>query len=159
MFTALRGRFRTRSTTAHAPTTESHRTGTHEQTKAAAAAHTQAQAQIETLGSYLGSLTEQDRAEYIAAAHDLKNAMNETGTQDFRACHRGGRPPADDSVPDGIRSLQQLRALARTIRTSSWPDPTEIPTATNADTSAATPRTDPGGIDDTDPDPARQQKP
>ncbi|WP_145693054.1 hypothetical protein [Rhodococcus rhodochrous] len=113
------------------------------------APHTHAQAQIETLDSYLGSLTEQHRAEYIAAAHDLKNAMNETGTEDFRACSRGGRPPAGDSVPDGIRSLQQLRALARTIRTSSRPDPTQIPTAPNAGTSAATPRTDPGSDDDT----------
>lgn len=69
------------------------------------------------MDSYLGSLTEQDRAEYIAAAQDLKNAMNETGTEDFRACHRGARPPASGSVPDGIRSLQDLRALARTIRT------------------------------------------
>ncbi|AOD24633.1 hypothetical protein IM25_22975 (plasmid) [Rhodococcus sp. p52] len=107
---------------------------------------------------YLGSLTEQDRAEYIAAAHDLHDAMNETGTEDFRACSRDGRPPGDDSVPDGIRSLQQLRALARTIRTSSRPDPTEIPTAPNAGTSAATPHTDPGSGDDTDPDPAGQQK-
>ncbi|MFX1760804.1 hypothetical protein [Rhodococcus sp. As11] len=109
------------------------------------------------MDSYLGSLTEQDRAEYITAAHDLHDAMNETGTEDFRACHRGGRPPADDNVPDGIRSLQQLRALARTIRTSSRPDPTEIRTATNAGTSAATPHTDPGN-NDTDPDPARRQK-
>ncbi|WP_219727530.1 hypothetical protein, partial [Rhodococcus sp. ENV425] len=108
--------------------------------------------------SYLGSLTEQDRAEYIAAAQDLKDAMNETGTQDFRACSRGGRPPGDDSVPDGIRSLQQLRALARTIRTSSRSDPTQFSIATNAGTSAATPRTDPGSTDDTDPDPAGQQK-
>ncbi|QQM55640.1 hypothetical protein [Rhodococcus pyridinivorans] len=159
MFIALRGRFRTRSTTADAPTTESHRAGTPAQTKSDAAAHTHAQTRIETLGSYLGSLTEQDRAEYIAAAQDLKDAMNETGTEDFRACSRGGRPPGDGSVPDGIRSLQQLRALARTIRTSSRPDPTEIPTATNADTSAATPHTDPGDIDDTDPGPAGQQKP
>ncbi|QOW01674.1 hypothetical protein [Rhodococcus pyridinivorans] len=159
MFTALRGRFRTRSTTAHAPTTASHRTGTPAQTKSDAAAHTHAQTRIETLDSYLHSLTEQDRAEYIAAAQDLKNAMNETGTEDFRACSRSGRPPGDGSVPDGIRSLQQLRALARTIRTSSQPDPTEIPTATNADTSAATPHTDPGDIDDTDPGPAGQQKP
>jgi hypothetical protein len=157
MFTALRGRFRTRSTTADAPTTESHR-NTSAQTKADAAAHTHAQAQIETLDSYLHSLTEQDRAEYIAAAQDLKDAMNETGTEDFRACHRGGRPPAGGSVPDGIRSLQQLRALARTIRTSSRPDPTEIRTATNAGTSAAHPHTDPGSSDDTDPDPAGQQK-
>ena len=80
MFTALRGRFRTRSTTAHAPTTESHRAGAPAPTKTDAAAHTHAQARIEKLGSYLGSLTEPDRAEYIAAAHDLKNAMNETGT-------------------------------------------------------------------------------
>ncbi|WKK14808.1 hypothetical protein QYN14_27030 (plasmid) [Rhodococcus ruber] len=159
MFTELRDRFRTRSTTAHAPTTDSHRSGTPAQTKADTAAHTHAQAQIETLDSYLGSLTEQDRAEYIAAAQDLHDAMNETGTEDFRACSRGGRPPAGDSVPDGIRSLQQLRALARTIRTSSRPDPTEIPTATTADTSAATPRTDPGNNDDTDPHPAGQQKP
>ena len=63
MFTALRGRFRTRSTTAHAPTTESHRSGTPAQATADAAAHTYAQARIETLDSYLGSLTEQDRAE------------------------------------------------------------------------------------------------
>ncbi|WP_139193026.1 hypothetical protein [Rhodococcus pyridinivorans] len=110
------------------------------------------------MDSYLGSLTEPDRAEYIAAAQDLKDAMNETGTQDFRACYRSGRPPADGSVPDGIRSLQQLRALARTIRTSSRPDPTEIAAAANAGTSAATPHTDPG-INDTDPGPARQQKP
>lgn len=158
MFTALRARFRTRSTTAHAPTTESHRLGTPAQTTTDAAAHTHAQTQIETLNRYLGSLTEQDRAEYIAAAHDLHDAMNETGTEDFRACHRGGRPPADDNVPDGIRWLQQLRALARTIRTSSRPDPTEIAAATNAGTSAATPHTDPG-INDTDPGPARQQKP
>ncbi|MBM7458857.1 hypothetical protein JOE26_001532 [Rhodococcus coprophilus] len=88
---------------------------------------------------YLGSLAEQDRAECIAAAQDLHDAMNETGTEDFRACSRGGRPPGDGSVPDGIRSLQQLRALARTIRTSSRPDPTEIRTVTNAGTSAATP--------------------
>ncbi|TWH52649.1 hypothetical protein L612_002000000600 [Rhodococcus rhodochrous J38] len=144
MFTALRGRFRTRSTTAHAPTTESHLNGTPAQTTADAAAHTHARVQIEILDSYLGSLTEQDRAEYIAAAQDLHDAMNETGTEDFRACHRGGRPPGGGSVPDGIRSLQQLRALARTIRTSSWPDPTEIAAATNVGTSAATPRTDPG---------------
>lgn len=85
--------------------------------------------------------------------------MNETGTEDFRACYRGERPRAGGSVPDGIRSLQQLRALARTIRTSSWPDPTEIPTATTAGTSAATPHTDPGSSDDTDPGPAGQQKP
>ncbi|MCF8786795.1 hypothetical protein [Rhodococcus ruber] len=111
------------------------------------------------MGSYLGSLTEQDRAEYIAAAQDLNDAMNETGTEDFRACYRGGRPPGDGSVPDGIRSLQDLRALARTIRTSSRPDPTEIPTATNAGTSAVTPRTDPGSGDDTDPGSAGQQKP
>ena len=123
------------------------------------APHTHAQAQIETLDSYLGSLTEPDRAEYIAAAQDLHDAMNETGTEDFRACSRGARPPADGSVPDGIRSLQQLRALARTIRTSSRPDPTAIPIATTAGTSAATPRTDPGSSDDTDPGPARQQKP
>ncbi len=84
--------------------------------------------------------------------------MNETGTQDFRACSRGGRPPAGGSVPDGIRSLQQLWALARTIRTSSRLDPTEIPTATSAGTSTATPRTDPGSSDDTDPGPAGQQK-
>ncbi|MHD0307193.1 hypothetical protein [Rhodococcus erythropolis] len=90
MFTALRGRFRTRSTTARTPTTESHRAGTPAQTKADAAAHTHAQAQIETLERYLHSLTEQDRAEYIAAAKDLKDAMNETGTQDFHACYRGG---------------------------------------------------------------------
>lgn len=159
MFTALRGRFRTRSTTAHAPTTESHRSGTPAQTKTAAAAHTHAQARIETLDRYLGSLTEPDRAEYIAAAQDLHDAMNETGTQDFRACSRGGRPPAGGSVPDGIRSLQQLRALARTIRTSSRPDPTEIPTATNASTSAAHLHTDSRSSDDTDPDPAGQQKP
>ncbi|UPW02983.1 hypothetical protein M1C57_14950 [Rhodococcus pyridinivorans] len=158
MFTALRGRFRTRSTTAHAPTTASHRAGTPAQTKADAAAHTHAQTRIETLGSHLGSLTEQGRAEYIAAAQDLHDAMNETGTEDFRACSRGGRRPGDDRVPDGIRSLQQLRALARTIRTSSLPDPTEIPTATNAGASAATPRTDPGCIDDTDPGAAGQQK-
>ncbi|WP_301849347.1 hypothetical protein [Rhodococcus pyridinivorans] len=63
MFTALRGRFRTRSTTAHAPTPESHRTGTPAQTKADAAAHTHAHARIETLDTYLGSLTEPDRAE------------------------------------------------------------------------------------------------
>ncbi|MGW5322540.1 hypothetical protein [Rhodococcus pyridinivorans] len=158
MFTALRGRFRTRSTTAHAPTTESHRAGTPAQTKADMAAHTHAQTPIGKLDSYLGSLTEPDRAEYIAAAQDLKDAMNETGTQDFRACSRGGRRPAGDSVPDGIRSLQQLRALARTIRTSSRPDPTEIRTATNAGTSAAHPHTDPGSSDDTDPGPAGQQK-
>ncbi|WP_301850140.1 hypothetical protein [Rhodococcus pyridinivorans] len=158
MFTALRGRFRTRSTTAHAPTPESHRAGTPAQTKADAAVHTHAQTRIETLDSYLGSLTEQDRAEYIAAAHDLQDAMNETGTEDFRACSRDGWPPADGSVPDGIRSLQQLRALARTIRTSSRPDPTQIPTAANADTSAAHPHTDPGSSDDTDPDPAGQQE-
>ncbi|QSE72246.1 MULTISPECIES: hypothetical protein [Rhodococcus] len=159
MFTALRGRFRTRSATADAPTTESHRAGTPAQTTADAAAHTHAQAQIETLGSYLGSLTEQGRAEYIAAAQDLHDAMNETGTEDFRACSRGGRRPGDDRVPDGIRSLQQLRALARTIRTSSRPGATEISTGADADTFAATPRTDPGGIDDTDPGPAGQQKP
>lgn len=158
MFTALRGRFRTRSTTARAPTPASHRPGTPAQTTADAAAHTHAQAQIEKLDSYLGSLTEQDRAEYIAAAQDLHDAMNETGTEDFRACYRGGRPPGDGTVPDGIRSLQQLRALARTIRTSSRPDPTEIRTATNAVTSAATPRADPGS-NDTDPGPAGQQKP
>ncbi|SMG58309.1 hypothetical protein SAMN02745947_05228 [Rhodococcus rhodochrous J3] len=158
MFTALRGRFRTRSTTAHAPTTESHRAGTPAQAKADAAAHTHAQAQIETLDRYLGSLTEQDRAEYIAAAQDLKDAMNETGTEDFRACYRGGRPPAGGSVPDGIRSRQELRDLARTIRTSTRPDPTEIAAATNAGTSAATPHTDPG-INDTDPGAAGQQKP
>ncbi|MCD2097349.1 hypothetical protein [Rhodococcus rhodochrous] len=158
MFTALRGRFRTRSATAHAPTTESHRVGTPAQTKADAAAHIHAQVQIETLESYLGSLIEQDRAEYIAAAHDLNDAMNETGTEDFRACFRGGRPPGGGSVPDGIRSLQQLRALARTIRAASRPDPTEIAAATTAGPSAATPRTDPGSGDDTDPDPARQQK-
>ncbi len=158
MFTALCGRFRTRSTTVDAPTTESHRSGTPTQTKADAAAHTHAQAQIETLDSYLGSLTEQDRAEYIAAAQDLNDAMSETGTEDFRACYRGGRPPGDDIVPDGIRSLQDLRALARAIRTSSRPDPTEIRTATNAGTSAAHPHTDPGSSDDTDPDPAGQQK-
>ncbi|UVT27777.1 hypothetical protein NXT08_24680 (plasmid) [Rhodococcus pyridinivorans] len=158
MFTALlRGRFRTRSTTADAPTTASHRAGTPAQTKTGAAAHTHAKAQIETLGSYLGSLTEPDRAEYIAAAHDLNDAMNETGTEDFRACSRGGRPPGDDSVPDGIRSLQQLRALARTIRTSGRPGPTEIFIETNAGTSAATPRTDPGSSHhDADSDPARQ---
>ncbi|NCL73630.1 MULTISPECIES: hypothetical protein [unclassified Rhodococcus (in: high G+C Gram-positive bacteria)] len=159
MFTALRGRFRTRSTTAHAPTPESHRSGTPAQAKADAAAHTHAQARIETLDRYLGSLTEPDRAEYIAAAQDLHDAMNETGTQDFRACSRGGRPPAGGSVPDGIRSLQDLRALARTIRTSSRPDPTEIAAATTAGTSAATPRTDPGSSDDTDPGAAGQQKP
>lgn len=158
MFTALRARFRTRSTTADAPTTESHRAGTPAQTKADAAAHTHAQTRIETLGSYLGSLTEQGRAEYIAAAHDLHDAMNETGTEDFRACSRGGRRPGDDRVRDGIRSLEQLRALARTIRTSSGPDPTEIAAAANAGASAATPRTDPGGSDDTDPGPAGQQK-
>ncbi|MCW3472008.1 hypothetical protein OMK68_20620 [Rhodococcus pyridinivorans] len=158
MFTALRGRFRTRSVTADAPTTEAHRSGAPAQAKADVAAHTHAQAQIEKLERYLGSLTEQDRVEYIAAAQDLKDAMNETDTQDFRACSRGGRQPAGGSVPDGIRSLQQLRALARTIRTSSRPDPTETRTATNAGTSAATPRTDPGGIDDTDPDPAGRQK-
>ena len=158
MFTALRGRFRTRSTTAHAPTTESHRSGTPAQPKTDAAAHTHAQAQIETLDRYLGSLTEQGRAEYIAAAQDLHDAMNETGTEDFRACARGGRPPAGGSVPDGIRSLQQLRALARTIRTSSRPDPTEIRTATNAGTSAAHPHTDPGSSDDTDPGAAWKQK-
>jgi len=159
MFTALRGRFRTRSATADAPTPESHRSGTPAPTKADAAAHTRAHVQIETLDRYLHSLTEQDRAEYIAAAQDLKDAMNETGTEDFRACYRGGRPPAGGSVPDGIRSLQQLRALARTIRTSSRPDPTEFSAATTAGTSAAHPRTDPGGSDDTDPGPARQQKP
>ncbi|WP_152640925.1 hypothetical protein [Rhodococcus sp. Chr-9] len=107
---------------------------------------------------YLGSLTERDRAEYIAAAQDLNDAMNETGTQDFRACYRGGRPPAGGSVPDGIRSLQQLRALARTIRTSNRPDPTEFSTATNAGTCTAHPHTDPGDIDDADPDPAGKQK-
>ncbi len=157
MFTALRGRFRTRSTTADALTTASHRSGTPAQTTTDAAAHIHVQARIETLDNYLGSLTEQDRAEYIAAAQDLNDAMNETGTEDFRACHRGGRPPGDDSVPDGIRSLQDLRALARTIRTASRPDPTEIPTATSAGTSAATSRTDPGNSD-TDPGPAGQQK-
>ncbi|QXU56732.1 MULTISPECIES: hypothetical protein [Rhodococcus] len=87
------------------------------------------------MDSYLGSLTEQDRAEYIAAAQDLSDAMNETGTEDFRACSRGGRPPAGGSVPDGSRSLQDLRALARTIRTSSRPRRTEISTLTNAGTS------------------------
>ncbi|WP_277371909.1 hypothetical protein [Rhodococcus rhodochrous] len=157
MFTALRGRFRTRSTTVDAPTTAAHRTGRPAQTKADAAAHTHAQAQLETLDSYLGSLTEQDRAEYIAAAHDLNDAMNETGTEDFRACARGGRPPAGGSVPDGIRSLQDLRALARTIRTSSRPNPTEFSTAPNAGTSAATPRADPGSRD-TDPGEAGQQE-
>lgn len=110
------------------------------------------------MDSYLGSLTEQDRAEYIAAAQDLHDAMNETGTEDFRACYRGGRPPGDGSVPDGIRSLQQLRALARTIRTSSRPDPTQFSIATNAGTSAETPRVDPGDIDDADPGPAGQQE-
>lgn len=158
MFTALRDRFRTRSTTADAPTTAAHRSGTPAPTKADAAAHTHAQNRIETLDNYLGSLTEPDRAEYIAAAQDLKDAMNETGTQDFRACARGGQPPAGGSVPDGIRSLQQLRALARTIRTSSRPDPTEFSIATNAGTCTATPRTDPGSSDDTDPGPAGQQK-
>lgn len=138
---------------------ESHRGGTPAPTTTDAAAPTHAQVQIEKLDSYLGSLPEQDRAEYIAAAQDLKDAMNETGTEDFRACSRGGRPPAGGSVPDGIRSLQQLRALARTIRASSRPDPTEIPTATNAGTSAATPHTDPGDSDDTDPGPAGQQEP
>ncbi len=88
--------------------------------------------------------------------HDERPA---TRTEDFRACYRGGRPPAGGSVPDGIRSLQDLRALARTIRISSRPDPTEIAAATTADTSAATPYTDLGGINDTDPDPAGQQKP
>ncbi|WAL49852.1 hypothetical protein [Rhodococcus pyridinivorans] len=159
MFTALRGQFRTRSTTADAPTTAAHRSGTPAPTKADAAAHTHAQTRIETLDSYLGSLTEPDRAEYIAAAQDLNDAMNETGTQDFRDCYRGGRPPAGGSVPDGIRSLQQLRALARTIRAASRPDPMEIPPVTTAGPSAATPRTDPGSGDDTDPGPARQQKP
>lgn len=81
------------------------------------------------------------------------------GTQDFRACSRGERPPGDGSVPDGIRSLQQLRAIARTIRTSSRSDPTEIPTATTAGTSAATPRTDPGSSNDTAPGTVGQQKP
>ncbi|WP_418346052.1 hypothetical protein [Rhodococcus pyridinivorans] len=128
--------------------------------KADAAAHTHVQTRIETLDRYLGSLTEQDRAEYIAAAQDLKDAMNETGTQDFRACSRGGRPPAGGSVPDGIRSLQQLRALARTIRTSSRPDPTEIRTATTAGTTTATSRADPGSSHhDADPGPAGQQEP
>ena len=47
----------------------------------------------------------------------------------------------------------------RTIRISSRPDPTEIAAATTADTSAATPYTDLGGINDTDPDPAGRQKP
>ncbi|MCZ1073254.1 hypothetical protein [Rhodococcus sp. A5(2022)] len=110
------------------------------------------------MNRYLGSLTEQDRTEYIAAAHDLHDAMNETGTQDFRDCSRGGRPPGDGSVPDGIRSLQQLRALAHAIRASSRPDPMEIPTATTAGTPATRPRTDPGSGDDTDPGAAGQQK-
>ncbi|MDV6297265.1 MULTISPECIES: hypothetical protein [Rhodococcus] len=158
MFTALRGLIPHTIDPSPRADHPSHRAGTPAQAKADAAAHTHAQARIETLGSYLHSLTEHDRAEYIAAAHDLENAMNETGTEDFRACSRGGRPPADGSVPDGIRSLQQLRALARTIRTSSRPDPTEIRTATNAGTSAATPCTDPGSGDDTDPDPAGQQE-
>ena len=158
MFTALRGRFRTRSTTADAPTIESHRSGTPAQTKADTAAHTHGQTRIEKLDSYLGSLTEQDRAEYIAAAQDLKDAMNETGTEDFRACYRGGRPPADGSVPDGIRSRQDLRALARTIRTSSRPRRTEIRTTTNAGTSATPSRADLGGIDDADPGAAGQQE-
>jgi len=89
---------------------------------------------------------------------DLKDAMNETGTEDFRACYRGGRPPGDDSVPDGIRSLQDLRALARTIRTSSRPRRTEIRTTTNAGTSATPSRADLGGIDDADPGAAGQQE-
>lgn len=46
----------------------SHRAGTPAQTTADAAAHPHAQARIETLDSYLGSLTEHDRAEYIAAS-------------------------------------------------------------------------------------------
>ena len=158
MFTALRGRFRTGSTTADAPTTGSHR-GTSAQATADATARAHAQARIETLDSYLGSLTEQDRAEYIAAAQDLEDAMNETGTEDFRACSRGGRPPGGGSVPDGIRSLQELRGTR-----SHDPPPRAGRTRRKSPlrTQARLLRRhapELGSGDGTDPDPAGQQKP
>lgn len=114
MFTALRGRFRSKTSTApSAPVAESRRTDA------------ATQAQLDTLKWYLGSLSEEARAEYIAAAQDLKAAVDETGVQDFRACYRG-RPPGDDSVPDSVRSLEELRSLARMIRTSIKPDARDV---------------------------------
>ncbi len=93
-----------------------------------------------------------DRSPYADEDGEERHATNPLNSNALRS-------PGDDSVPDGIRSLQDLRALARTIRISSRPDPTEIAAATTADTSAATPYTDLGGINDTDPDPAGRQKP
>lgn len=59
----------------------------------------------------------------IAAAQDLGDAMDEAGVRSFHACYRGGWPPGDGSVPDGIRSLEELRSLAHMIRISAKPDP------------------------------------
>ncbi|NKR28880.1 hypothetical protein GS538_01805 [Rhodococcus hoagii] len=116
MFTALRGRLRSkRLTRASAATTGSRR------------ADAEAQAKVEALKQYLESLSDEDRNEYIAAAQDLKNAVEETGVRDFFACYRGGRPGAD-GVPDGVRSLDELRSLARMIRDTGKPNPVETST-------------------------------
>ncbi|WJJ14511.1 hypothetical protein P9990_25290 (plasmid) [Prescottella equi] len=114
MFTALRGRLRSKkSTRTSATSTESRRTAA------------TAQAKVDALKGYLESLSDEARDEYIAAAQDLKNAVEEAGVRDFFACYRGGRLPGDDDVPDGVRSLEELRSPARMIRTTVPPGPTE----------------------------------
>lgn len=104
MFRALRNRFRTTSTPSGGPR------------------QADTAAKVEALKQYLESLSDDARAEYIAAAKDLGDAMSETGVRSFHACYRGGRPGSDDWVPDGVHSLEELRSLARMIRTTIKPD-------------------------------------
>lgn len=107
MFTALRDRLRTRRgqtlLSSWGSPSRSQKAGLDTAAKVAA------------LKMYLESLSEDERAEYVAAAADFASAMNAVGANSIRSCYRGGsvRP---GETPEGVRSIEEMRSLTRMLR-------------------------------------------
>lgn len=127
MFTAFRNRFRRRGKLVLGATWEPRlRT---DRSEADALAKTQAK--VDALKHYLASMSEDQRAEYAAAAKEYAAAMEAIGANSVGACYRGEGPKG---APEGVRSIEELRFLTKLLH--SIPPETISDGAESADRAA-----------------------
>ncbi|NKR53087.1 hypothetical protein GS481_02815 [Rhodococcus hoagii] len=81
--------------------------------KAQAKAEADAKATADATRRHLESLNEDDRAEYLAAARDLYDAMEEIGARGIHTCYRGAPP---EGHPEGVRTVEEMRFHTTLLR-------------------------------------------